>query len=164
MLTVKYTQMCIIYTRDVQGFIWVMLRLEKSASNDPEITLTCSRLNLPIFIPPILRGGGGGRGERGGFSSISFHEELFSSCGPILRNVQQWPQNDLDIFEVKSARLPHMPLGPKFRLFHPTLSRFQGNWDFLIYHWIQYKLFILSSLSPNSKFQHSKLNILWRPP
>ncbi len=61
---------------------------------------------------------------------------VFSEKSQVHRMIPKWP------WTLKGPRYPMhvllVPLGPKFRLFHPTIARFPDNWRVGYPRWVQW--------------------------
>ena len=122
MFKVKNTNRHVTYIPEAQIFICFALRravhellpnFQKSAPNDPHMTLTCSRSKTPtcmLHTPP-----------RPKFSSVSLYDKQFLSYGPIFGKSAPNDPNDLDMFKVKNNNM-HVGIFAHFYTPRPKFS------------------------------------------
>ena len=147
MFKVKNTNMHVTYTPEAQIFVrfalrWAVFELRpyfrKSAPNDPKWPwhVQGQKYQHACYIHPwaqiFVR-----------FALRWAVFELRANFRKSAPNDPKWP------WHVQGQKYQHAcyihPRGPNFRPFRSTMSRFQGNWDFWIPHWLQCKNLIISN-------------------
>ncbi len=101
----KYQQACYIHCRgpnlrpfrSTMSHIWVTALFLEKCTEWPQMTLTCSRSEIPTYMLHLP--------TRPKFSSVLLYDKPFLSYGPIFGKVHWMTPNDLDMYKVKNTNL-----------------------------------------------------------